>query len=74
MLRVHFFSSAYQRQLLVDRKVGGEEYGSMWLKILPHIKPVVSLSMITMSSVRSRWKREEMAFSLIMKKEKYTET
>lgn len=42
MLRVHFFSSAYQRQLLVDRKVGDEEYGSMWLKILPHIKPVVS--------------------------------
>lgn len=46
----------------------------MGLKILPHIKPVVSLSVVTMSSARSRWKRDEVAFSLIMKKEKYTET
>lgn len=69
ILRVRFFSSTHQWHLLVDRKVNDEEwYGSMWLKITPQIKPVVSLSVVTMSSAKSLWKREEVAFSLIMKK------
>ena len=69
ILGVHFFSSTHQWHLLVDRKVSNEEwYRSTWLKMTPQIKPVVSLSVVTMSSAKSLWKREEVAFSLIMKK------